>query len=195
MYPIMFVMAAGIAIAIERYIFLWQARRANIAYWQRIFPLLNDARYNEVQEISAGRVALGHVMTYGLRRLRANGSAQDVEAALQEGLMEVMPSIEKRTHYLATFANVATLLGLLGTIMGLIEAFTAVAHADAAQKADLLSSSISVAMNTTAFGLIVAIPLVLVYTMLQAKTTEIIDGIETSAVKFVNLVATRQASK
>ncbi|MDH4274974.1 MAG: MotA/TolQ/ExbB proton channel family protein [Gammaproteobacteria bacterium] len=193
MYPIMLILAGGLAIAIERYVFLWQARRVNLAYWQRVYPLLNDARFNEAQELSMSGVALSHVVNYGLRRLRANGNALDVEAALQEGLMEVMPSIEKRTHYLATFANVATLLGLLGTIIGLIEAFTAVAHADPAQKADLLSSSISVAMNTTAFGLIVAIPLVLIYTMLQAKTTEIIDGIETSAVKFVNLVATRQS--
>ena len=75
--------------------------------------------------------------------------------------MEVMPELEQRTHYLATLANVATLLGLLGTIIGLIQAFTAVAAADPSEKADLLSASISVAMNTTAFGLVVAIPLLL----------------------------------
>ena len=86
--------------------------------------------------------------------------------------MEVMPQLEKRTHYLATFANIATLLGLLGTIIGLIRAFTAVSGANPAEKADLLSASISVAMNTTAFGLIVAIPLLLMHAVLQTKTTE-----------------------
>ena len=78
---------------------------------------------------------------------------------MEESLMEVLPRLEKRTHYLATLANIATLLGLLGTIIGLISAFTAVSNANPADKADLLSASISVAMNTTAFGLMCAIPL------------------------------------
>ena len=102
--------------------------------------------------------------------------------------MEVLPSLEKRTHYIATFANIATLLGLLGTIIGLIKAFTAVSNADPAQKADLLSASISVAMNTTAFGLMVAIPLLLVYSVLQSKTTTLVDSLEMASVKFVNML-------
>jgi biopolymer transport protein ExbB/TolQ len=110
---------------------------------------------------------------------------------MEESLMEVMPRLEKRTHYLATFANIATLLGLLGTIVGLISAFTAVATANPAEKADLLSASISVAMNTTAFGLIVAIPLLLVHTLLQTKTTEIIDSLEMASVKFLNAITER----
>ena len=77
--------------------------------------------------------------------------------------MEVTPLMQERTHYLATLANIATLLGLLGTIIGLIDAFTAVSTADPAQKAELLSASIAVAMNTTAFGLVAAIPLLLLH--------------------------------
>ena len=84
------------------------------------------------------------------------------------------------------FANIATLLGLLGTIIGLIKAFTAVAQVDPSMKAEILSTSISVAMNTTAFGLIVAIPLLFFYTVLQTKTTEIVDSLEMTVVKFVN---------
>lgn len=103
--------------------------------------------------------------------------------------MEVMPDLEQRTHYLATFANIATLLGLLGTIIGLIQAFTAVAAADPAEKADLLSSSISVAMNTTAFGLIVAIPLILFHSYLVTKTARLIETIEMAGVKCLNLIA------
>lgn len=102
--------------------------------------------------------------------------------------MEVMPRLEKRTHYIGTFANIATLLGLLGTIMGLIAAFSAVATANSAEKATLLSASISVAMNCTAFGLIVAITLVLVHAFLQTKTTELVDSLEMASVKFLNLV-------
>jgi biopolymer transport protein ExbB/TolQ len=110
---------------------------------------------------------------------------------MEESLMEVLPRLEKRTHYLATFANLATLLGLLGTIIGLISAFTAVSSANPAEKADLLSASISVAMNTTAFGLIVAIPLLLMHMLLQAKTTEIIDSLEMASVKFLNSITER----
>ncbi len=111
---------------------------------------------------------------------------------MEESLMEVMQRLEKRTHYLATFANMATLLGLLGTIIGLIRAFTAVAAANPAEKADMLSASISVAMNTTAFGLMVAIPLLLVHTILQSKTTEIVDSLEMVSVKFLNAVDERR---
>ena len=103
--------------------------------------------------------------------------------------MEALPRLEKRTQYLATLANVATLLGLLGTIIGLIAAFTAVANAEATEKASMLSSSISVAMNTTAFGLISAIPLLLLHAVLQTKTTEIVDSFEMASVKVVNTLA------
>ena len=130
-------------------------------------------------------------MTYGLNRVRSARRREDVEQAMEESLMEVMPRLEKRTHYLATFANIATLLGLLGTIIGLIKAFTAVSNANPAEKADLLSASISVAMNTTAFGLMVAIPLLLIHTLLQTKTTEIVDSLEMASVKFLNSVTER----
>ena len=102
--------------------------------------------------------------------------------------MEFVPRLEKRTHYLATFANVVTLLGLLGTIIGLIHAFTAVAQVNPAEKAELLSASISIAMNNTAFGLMVAIPFLLIHAYLQARTSEIVDSLETAKVKFLNLV-------
>jgi biopolymer transport protein ExbB/TolQ len=116
----------------------------------------------------------------------------DFEAAMDESIMEAIPRLEKRTHYLAMFANIATLLGLLGTIIGLIKAFTAVAQVDPSMKAEILSTSISVAMNTTAFGLIVAIPLLFFYTVLQTKTTEIVDSLEMTVVKFVNHLSRAQ---
>ena len=85
----------------------------------------------------------------------------------------------------------STLAGLLGTIIGLIDAFTAVSNAAAAEKAELLSASISIGMNCTAFGLMVAIPLVLVHSLLQTKTTELIDSLEMASVKIVNCIAER----
>jgi len=107
---------------------------------------------------------------------------------MHESMMEVRPRLERRTHYLATLANIATLLGLLGTIIGLISAFTAVANANAADKSDLLSASISVAMNTTAFGLLVAIPLLIVHALLRMKTSQLADSLEMASVKFLNTV-------
>ena len=91
---------------------------------------------------------------------------------MEESLMDIMPRLEKRTHYIATFANLATLLGLLGTVIGLINAFAAVATVNPAEKANLLSASISVAMNCTAFGLMTAVPLLLIHAVLQTKTTD-----------------------
>jgi biopolymer transport protein ExbB len=125
----------------------------------------------------------------GLERQGAVRRREDIEIAMEESMMEIIPQLEKRTPYVALASNIATLLGLLGTIMGLIEAFTAVANANPAEKADLLSASISVAMNTTAFGLIVAIPLLVTNTVLMAKTSEIIDSLEMASVKALNVIS------
>jgi biopolymer transport protein ExbB len=115
----------------------------------------------------------------------------DVDAAMEEGMLEIVPRLEQRTHYLATFANVITLVGLLGTIIGLIKAFTAVAQVNPAEKAELLSASISIAMNNTAFALMVAIPFLLVHAYLQARTAEVVDGLEAARTSFLNLVQRR----
>jgi biopolymer transport protein ExbB len=192
MYPIAMVLALGLAIAIERWLFLTMTTAKNKALWNSVTPFLKSGNLaGAVQVTSKSGAAIGQIMTYGLNRVRSARRREDVEQAMEESLMEVMPRLEKRTHYLATFANIATLLGLLGTIVGLISAFTAVATANPAEKADLLSASISVAMNTTAFGLIVAIPLLLVHTLLQTKTTEIVDSLEMAAVKFLNAITER----
>ena len=189
MYPILVVMALGVAIAIERYMYLTVARQTNRSMWQKLTPLLKNNDYIQAMAISSrSKADISKILTYGLTRLQASRNRDEIEMAMEEGLMEIIPRLEKRTHYLATFANIATLLGLLGTIIGLIQAFTAVANASPADKADLLSASISVAMNTTAFGLIVAIPLLILYTVLQTKTTELVDSMEMATVKFLNVI-------
>ncbi len=195
MYPIMLVLAFGVAIALERYIYLSVAKTSNRRLMNKLLPMLQRGDYQGVYNATAkSNHAISQILSYGLARMKTAKRRDDIEMAMEEGMMEVIPRLEKRTHYLATFANLATLLGLLGTIMGLIQAFTAVANADPAEKADQLSSSISVAMNTTAFGLMVAIPLLLVYTVIQTKTTEIVDSLEMAAVKFVNLITDKSAT-
>ena len=195
MYPIVVVLALGVAIAIERYIYLTAARATNQRVWKQVMPLLMEGRYGQAVAVTEkSKSALSRILRYGLDRADAQTRRDDVEVAMEEGLMETVPRLEKRTHYLATFANIATLLGLLGTIMGLIQAFTAVANANPAEKADMLSASISVAMNTTAFGLMAAIPLLLIYTVLQTKTTELVDSLEMASVKFLNILTERRGS-
>ncbi len=109
-------------------------------------------------------------------------------------MLEAMPFLEKRLNYLALVANVSTLIGLLGTIYGLIQSFAAVAAADAASKAELLALGISKAMNTTAFGLISAITIMVVHSILSSKAEKIIGDIEKSSVKLVDLLATKKGS-
>jgi biopolymer transport protein ExbB len=196
MYPIVLILALGLAIAIERYIYLSMAKTSNHRIWKKLQPLLQKGDYLQVAMITEkSRSAISHIFTYGLNRARTSRRRDDVEIAMEEGLMETVPNLEKRTPYLATFANIATLLGLLGTIIGLIQAFTAVAAANPAEKADMLSASISVAMNTTAFGLMVAIPLLLIYAVLQTKTTQLVDSLEMASVKFLNLLTERPLSE
>jgi len=193
MYPIALVLAIGAAVAIERYLYLSRERFTNRRMWEQLMPVLQSGKYQQAQATTGkSSVPIAKILNYGLGRLRTARRREDIEIAMDEGLMEVIPRIERRTHYLAAFANIATLLGLLGTIIGLIQAFTAVANAGAAERAELLSSSISVAMNTTAFGLIVAIPLLLLHSVLQSKTNQIVDSLEMAAVKFLNIVGDKR---
>jgi biopolymer transport protein ExbB len=113
---------------------------------------------------------------------------QDVQAAMDEATLRESPRIERRTGYLAMLGNVATLLGLLGTILGLIHAFAAVANANPADKATILASSISEAMNCTAFGLATAIPALIAYSVLQGRTQHMVDEINETSVAVLNLI-------
>jgi biopolymer transport protein ExbB len=137
---------------------------------------------------------VSQLLNTGLSLQGAVRRREDIEIAMEENMMEIVPRLEKRTPYVALASSIATLLGLLGTIMGLIQAFTAVANANPAEKADLLSASISVAMNTTAFGLMVAIPLLVCHAILTSKTGDIVDSLEMASVKALNAI-TRRAKR
>jgi len=183
------IMAVGLAIAIERFMFLARARSENRKLWEQMLPMLQNGKFKEVHHITAkSDAAIGKIVSNGLQRMQSPGRREDLDAAMEEGMMEIVPRLEKRTHYIATFANVITLVGLLGTIIGLIKGFTAVAQVNPAEKAELLSASISIAMNNTAFALMVAIPFLLIHAFLQARTSEIVDGLESAKISFLNLV-------
>lgn len=192
MYPILIVFAVGAAIAIERFITLSLVTNKNQATWGSIQPLLSEGDFDKAREMTTeDQSPISRLLSMGLALQGAVRRREDVEIAMEEGMMEIIPQLEKRTPYVALASSIATLLGLLGTIMGLISAFTAVANANPAEKADLLSASISVAMNTTAFGLMVAIPLLVVHALLATKTNEIVDGMEMASVKVLTAISTR----
>ena len=192
MYPILMVFAIGTAVAIERYITLTLVTNKNQVVWQQVQPLLANGEFDEARELTAeDESTISQVLNMGLSLQGAVRRREDIEIAMEESMMEIVPRLEKRTPYVALASSIATLLGLLGTIMGLIQAFTAVANANPAEKADLLSASISVAMNTTAFGLMVAIPLLIVHAVLTSKTGDIVDSLEMATVKALNVFSKR----
>ncbi len=197
MYPILIVFAVGAAIAVERYITLTRTSSKNQSAWGKLQKALIKGDFDEAREMTAkDDSTVSKLLSTGLARQGAVRRREDIEIAMEESMMEIIPQLEKRTPYVALASSIATLLGLLGTIMGLITAFTAVANANPAEKADLLSASISVAMNTTAFGLMVAIPLLITSSVLTAKTGEIVDSLEMASVKALNVIsgkARRQA--
>jgi biopolymer transport protein ExbB len=187
MYPILFVFLAGITIAMERWLQLSRVRSVNRRIWNQLHPMLVKGEFDKARTVvSKDKSTISQMLAMGLARQGTVRRREDIEIAMEESMMEIIPQLEKRTPYIALLSNIATLLGLLGTIMGLIEAFTAVASANPAEKADLLSASISVAMNTTAFGLMSAIPLLLLHAKLTATTGNIVDSLEMASVKALN---------
>jgi biopolymer transport protein ExbB len=192
MYPILLVFAVGVAIAGERFITLALVTNKNKVVWDKVQPLLAEGHFDEAREMtSKDESTISQVLNMGLSLQGAVRRREDIEIAMEESMMEIVPRLEKRTPYVALASSIATLLGLLGTIMGLIQAFTAVANANPAEKADLLSVSISVAMNTTAFGLMVAIPLLITHAVLTSKTGDIVDSLEMATVKALNVFSRR----
>jgi biopolymer transport protein ExbB len=190
MYPILLVFVIGMSIAAERWFRLSHTKIKSRKMWNQLHPVLVEGEFDKAREmVNNDNSAIAKLLGMGLAVQGAVRRRQDIEIAMEESMMEIIPHLEKRTPYVALFSNIATLLGLLGTIMGLIEAFTAVANANPAEKADLLSASISVAMNTTAFGLIAAIPLLIIHAMLTTTTAQIVDSLEMASAKALNIIS------
>lgn len=194
LYPLALIFVVGVSIAIERFVYLTRETARNRSLWNSLVSPLGAGNFKQVAALTQNsKASIATILNYGLARIVHARRRDDVEKAMDESLLEVIPRIEKRTHYLASLANVGLLIGLLGTITGLIGAFSAVASANPAEKASLLSSAISVAMNNTASGLGVAITLLLSHMFLESKTTALIDSLEIASVKFLNAIVERPA--
>jgi biopolymer transport protein ExbB/TolQ len=195
MYVISLFAAAALAIAIERFYYIMIRSNINAdKFMAEIRKLVAGGNMDRAIALcdKGKQKALPFVVLRGLKRA-IESEALDFRAiqnAVDEGTLEVIPKLQERTNYLSMFANVATLTGLMGTIFGLIIAFDAVGGEGIpeADKTRYLAAGISAAMNTTIFGLMVAVPSLIVYTFLTNRTTKIIDEMDEHLVKLINLI-------
>lgn len=192
MWVILITLVIGIAIIIERFIFIAVRNRIDASsFVSRVIDLVKSGNIaNAIELCRMSSAALPSITGAGLQQVGKD--PKEIQGAFELAAMTEIPKLERRTHYLSMIANVATLLGLLGTIVGLIQSFQAVASADSSQKAALLSAGIAVAMNTTAFGLIVAIPCMVFHSYIQSKTNAIIDEINENVARiYQKIIAPR----
>src|SRR5690625_1401561 len=164
MYAILAIMALGLAITVDRFLYLNRTQKKAHRVWEKVSPMLRAEDYSRAAHALTEMTGpLAKILSYGFSRLQTNARRESIESAMEEGVMEVGPEVEQRTHYLGLLAKVGILLGRLGTIIGLIQDLTAVAAAKASEKAQLLTASMSVAMNSTTFGLCTTITLLLLH--------------------------------
>lgn len=190
MFPILAVLLLGLAIAFERWVHLKRVHLANQKMWDSLYPVLEKGEFDKARDMAnKNKSSMAQMLGMGLARQGAVRRREDIEIAMEESMMEIVPQLERRTPYLTLLSNIATLFGLLGTIMGLISAFGAVATASPASKASLLAASISEAMNCTAFGLMTAIPLLLLHARLTTNTGQIVNSLEMASVKALNTIS------
>jgi len=194
MHPILFMSVIGLGVMIERFIFLYFKYNINAqAFMAQIQKLVMANNIDRAIKLcnAAPSAALPKVIKAGLTR--ANKGPEEIQNAVEEATLEVVPIVTKRTTVLQQIANIATLLGLFGTILGLIAAFEALGKENIPpdQRQRALANGISIAMNTTAFGLAVAIPCLAAQVFLTSVTKKIIDEIDQYSVKLENLLISR----
>jgi len=192
MWAILAAQIVSMAIIVERAVALFVNRKVNQKALSK--SLAEDIRAGNLDKAlrrsqQIGRTEpLGVVASAGIQAAIDMGGKEEIQLKMDEILLEESSRVEKRIGFLAMFANVATLLGLLGTITGLIHAFAGISNANAAQKASILSQGISLAMNTTAYGLIVAVPALIMYAVLQNRATRLTDDLNKAALNlFIQL--------
>lgn len=185
-----------LAVVIERCYSLWVVHQQDAGdLFSQIKRLIQANELEKAQKVCAQKP--GSALSIMCKRvLQETGSSEeDVKLSVEEGVMEAVPMVQKRGHTLSGLASLATLMGLLGTVMGLIAAFTAVADAPPDQKSILLTRAISVAMNCTAFGLMVAIPAMFFQLVLSGAVKKLTDDIDVTAMKLENLLISRRSKK
>lgn len=196
MYVILTVSIVALALFCERASYLYFRLKLNMDQpYARILHSLESANYRAAIE-ECSRIEdhpLGKILKVGL--LKSDKRDKEIELAMAERIMKEIPRVKARINLLTMFANISTLLGLLGTIVGLISAFQGVGSASGAMKQEILAKGISVAMLTTAFGLIVAIPCLVGFYVLNNRGDYIIDQFEEKALGLFNVLSSLKREK
>lgn len=190
MFVILGVSIVAMAIFVERAAFLYYQMRLDMdnAFKKVLIPLESMDFNSAIAECTKiKKHPLGNILKAGL--LKADRKDQEIERAMEEKIVSEIPKVKSRVNLLTLFANIATLLGLLGTILGLITAFQSVSAADEAMKQEVLASGISMAMLTTAAGLVVSIPCLGGFYMLNNRGEYLVDKIEEKALGLANALS------
>jgi biopolymer transport protein ExbB len=196
MHPILLVSILALALFCERASYLFFTLRLDTdTVFQKI--MLSLEKYNfRVAIEECTRIEnhpLGRILKAGL--LKSDKRDKEIERAMEEKLIKEIPKIKGKTNLFSLFANIATLIGLLGAIHGLITAFEGVAHASDSMKQEILASGISVAMLTTAFGLLIAIPCLIGFYIINNKGESVIDEFEHKALRLFNILSSLKHEK
>jgi len=188
MYVILTTLVFLLVVLVERIVVLYFKSNVDKEGFTKVLQnkLLKGDLAGAFKLCSISNFPLARILQAGL--MKAKSSDADVQAAMDESALRELPKIETRIGYLAMLGNVTVLLGLLGTILGLIRSFGAVATASASEKATELAKGISEAMFNTAFGLAVAIIAIVAYAFLQAKAQHLVDDINETTVSVLNLI-------
>lgn len=189
-YPLIVISAFALAVIIERLFYYYIHCRINAkALLTQITRLVRNGDVEKARQLCAkSRTPLSSILESALWHFQQQEPDHEIQNAVDEIALRELPRIQRRTHYLSLFANIATLLGLLGTIFGLQQAFGALSAADPSQKATVLARGIAIAMNTTALGLMVAVPCMIFFSILGSKANTIIEEIDESSVRLLNFL-------
>ncbi len=195
MWVILGVLGVAVAVMLERYLYYVYCGSKSRGVALDLAKAIREDRIHDAQRLVARRKnPLYRLLHAALERYVQGREIQEVRESVEETAIRETPKLSQRLNYLSLFANIATLLGLLGTIAGLQVSFSSLASVDAAQKATLLASGIAQAMNTTAFGLIVAVPCMIAYTILNNKQQALLRDMDEAVVKILNTMKTGRAA-
>jgi biopolymer transport protein ExbB/TolQ len=188
MWVILCVFAVACAVTIERLIFYFVICGNNAPKLVAdIARAINEKKLDEAKKVAGKKKApLNVLITTALDRFQAGMTIDEIQEGIDEVAIRELPKMTQRLNYLSLFANIGTLLGLLGTISGLQIMFSSLAAVEAEKKAAMLASGIAQAMNATAFGLLVAIPCMVLYTTFFNKQAQITRDLDEAVVRLMN---------
>lgn len=195
MWIILIVLAASVAVMIERLIFLFiTCRKSGAEISVKVLKALKEDNIQAAKDAAgSGKAPLNVLLMTALNRYSAKMPFSEIEEGVQETAITELPRMTQRINYLSLFANIATLLGLIGTISGLQASFSSLAAVEASKKAVMLAAGIAEAMNCTAFGLITAVPSMVMYTFLFNKQQQISKDIDEAVVRLLNFMKKKAA--